>query len=123
MCLIFANTKTVYHIAPKAVGKINGHANSPPLSVITSNPRQDANGIDLMERAPHGKQTTGREARLNMPKRDYRRRVEGATICDRGHNAWPEQKDCRHYERDSLASDQCDFCVDGFCEYEPETNN
>ena len=120
MCLIFANTKTVYHIAPKAVGRINGHANSPPLSVITSSPRLDANGIDLMERAPHGKLTTGREARHNMPKRDYRRRVEGGTICDKGHDIWSEQRDCRYASRDSLTQDQCDHCVDGFCEYELE---
>ena len=120
MCLIFANTKTVYHIAPKAVGKINGHANSPPLSVITNNPPQDANGIDLTELAPHGKLTIGREARHNMPKRDYRRRVEGGVICDKGYEAWVVQKDCRYFERDSLSDDQCDWCFEGFCEYEPE---
>jgi len=57
---------------------------------------------------------------LKIMKRDYRRRVEGATRCDKGHDIWSEQKDCRYATRDSLSQDQCDYCVDGFCEYEPE---
>lgn len=53
-------------------------------------------------------------------KRDFRRVVLGAVICDKGYDIWSEQKDCRYATRDSLSQPQCDHCKDGFCEYEPE---
>lgn len=116
MCLIFANTKTVYHIAPKAVGKINGHANSPPLSVITNNPRQDANGIDLMERAPHGKLTIVQDKSSKRP--DYRHQVNGKPeyYCLKRFMGGFNQQDCYCFMVDP-DNDKCLFqTFQGECE-------
>ena len=121
MCRIIANIEMDFPTAQKANGISNGIASLLPLLVTLKSPLNNANGLDQVEElAPVGKQTTGREARHNMPKRDYRRRVEGGTICDKGHDIWSEQRDCRYASRDSLMQAQCDHCVDGFCEYEPE---
>ena len=58
-----------------------------------------------------------------MPKKDYRRKVEGGTICDKGHEAWVVQRDCRHFNRDSLSQEQCNYCdSEGFCDYDPEVD-